>query len=109
MTSMLSILPFVTMSGLILATVPAFSVSLDFRNHCALFTRVLIVIKCELVCQALDAEINGEAKKEEPPIVLKPKDEGVVVAEQANAPPLAMKPKQELMSASQIVNGQRGK
>lgn len=92
-----------------LATILVFSVSLGFLNHCALFTRVLIVIKCELVCQALDAEINGEAKKEEPPIVLKPKDEGVVVAEQANAPPVAIKPKQELKSASQIVNEQRGK
>ncbi|XP_066326321.1 replication protein A 70 kDa DNA-binding subunit B-like [Miscanthus floridulus] len=71
--------------------------------------KVLIVVKCELVCQALDAEINGEAKKEDPPIVLKPKDEGVVVAEQANAPPLVMKPKQEVKSASQIVNEQRGK
>jgi replication factor A1 len=74
-----------------------------------LFTRVLIVVKCELVCQALNAEINGEAKKEDPPIVLKPKDEGVVVAEQATAPPLVMKPKQEVKSASQIVNEQRGK
>nr|AGT15869.1 replication protein [Saccharum hybrid cultivar R570] len=70
--------------------------------------KVLIVVKCELVCQALNAEINGEAKKEDPPIVLKPKDEGVVVAEQANAPPLVMKPKQEVKSASQIVNEQRG-
>ncbi|NP_001384500.1 Replication protein A 70 kDa DNA-binding subunit B [Zea mays] len=65
--------------------------------------KVLVVIKCELVCQALDAEINGEAKKEEPPIVLKPKDECVGVT-----PPLAMKPKQEVKSASQIVNEQRG-
>ena len=53
--------------------------------------------------------INGEAKKEDPPIVLKPKDEGVVMAEQANDPPLVMKPKQEVKSASQIVNEQRGK
>ena len=80
-----------------------------FPESCALFTRVLIVVKCELVCQALDAEINGEAKKEDPPIVLKPKDEGVVMAEQANDPPLVMKPKQEVKSASQIVNEQRGK
>jgi replication factor A1 len=92
------------MRRLMLATVLVFIVSLGFLDHCALFTRVLVVIKCELVCQALDAEINGEAKKEEPPIVLKPKDECVGVT-----PPLAMKPKQEVKSASQIVNEQRGK
>lgn len=80
-----------------------------FPESLCLFTRVLIVVKCETVCEALDAEINGEAKKEDPPIVLKPKDEGSVVAEETNSPPLVMKPKQEVKSASQIVTEQRGK
>jgi len=70
----------------------------------------LIISKCEVVSQALDAEIKSEAKKEEEPaIVLKPKDEGVVVPKPANAPPVVLKPKQEVKSASQIVNEQRGK
>ncbi|RLN39553.1 replication protein A 70 kDa DNA-binding subunit B [Panicum miliaceum] len=71
--------------------------------------KALIVTKCEIATQALDAEINSEAKKEEEPaIVLKPKDEGLVVSKPANAPPVVLKPKQEVKSASQIVNEQRG-
>ncbi|KAF8673750.1 hypothetical protein HU200_048503 [Digitaria exilis] len=71
--------------------------------------RALIITKCEIVSQALDAEVNSEVKKEEEPaIVLKPKDEGVVVSKPANAPPVVLKPKQDLKSASQIVNEQRG-
>jgi len=47
----------------------------------------LIISKCEVASQALDAEIISEAKKqEEPAIVLKPKDEGVVLSKPANAP-----------------------
>ena len=70
----------------------------------------MIISKCEVASQALDAEINGEAKKqEEPAIVLKPKDEGVVLSKPANAPLVVLKPKQEVKSASQIVNEQRGK
>ncbi|XP_039779304.1 replication protein A 70 kDa DNA-binding subunit B-like isoform X1 [Panicum virgatum] len=71
--------------------------------------KALIISKCEVVSQALDAEIKSEAKKEEEPaIVLKPKDEGVVVPKPVNAPPVVLKPKQEVKSASQIVNEQRG-
>nr|CAB3496670.1 unnamed protein product [Digitaria exilis] len=71
--------------------------------------KALIITKCEIVSQALDAEVNSEVKKEEEPaIVLKPKDEGVVVSKPANAPPVVLKPKQDLKSASQIVNEQRG-
>ncbi|XP_062210348.1 replication protein A 70 kDa DNA-binding subunit B-like [Phragmites australis] len=71
--------------------------------------KALIITKCEVVSQALDAEIKNEVKKEEEPaIVLKPKDEGVVVSKSANAPPVVLKPKQEVKSASQIVNEQRG-
>ena len=70
----------------------------------------MIISKCEVASQALDAEINGEAKKqEEPAIVLKPNDEGVVLSKPANAPLVVLKPKQEVKSASQIVNEQRGK
>jgi replication factor A1 len=69
----------------------------------------LIITKCEVASQALDAEIKSEAKKEEEPtIVLKPKDEGVE-SKPPNAPPVVLKPKQEVKSASQIVNEQRGK
>ncbi|PUZ42179.1 hypothetical protein GQ55_9G564700 [Panicum hallii var. hallii] len=61
--------------------------------------KALIITKCEVASQALDAEIRSEAKKEEEPaIVLKP----------PNAPPVVLKPKQEVKSASQIVNEQRG-
>ncbi|CAN6313601.1 unnamed protein product [Urochloa humidicola] len=76
----------------------------------------LIITKCEVVAQALDAEINSDAKKEEPAIVLKPKDEGMDmckpvgmdVCKPVNAAPVVLKPKQEVKSASQIVNEQRG-
>ena len=79
-------------------------------NLCHIYCRALIISKCEVASQALDAEIISEAKKqEEPAIVLKPKDEGVVVPKPANAPPVVFKPKQEVKSASQIVNEQRGK
>lgn len=72
--------------------------------------RALIVTKCEVLSQALDAEIKSETKKEEEPaIVIKPKDEEMVVSKPVNAPPVVLKPKQELKSASQIVNEQRGK
>ncbi|RCV45907.1 hypothetical protein SETIT_9G491000v2 [Setaria italica] len=71
--------------------------------------KALIITKCEVVSQALDAEIKSEAKKEEEPaIVIKPKDEEMVLSKPVNAPPVVLKPKLEVKSASQIVNEQRG-
>ncbi|KAL6649484.1 hypothetical protein ACP70R_013708 [Stipagrostis hirtigluma subsp. patula] len=71
--------------------------------------KALIITKCEVVCQALDAEIkSGVKEEEEPAIVLKPKDEDEVVSKPATAPPVVLKPKQEVKSANQIVNEQRG-
>ncbi|TKV97445.1 hypothetical protein SEVIR_9G494900v4 [Setaria viridis] len=71
--------------------------------------KALIITKCEVVSQVLDAEIKSEAKKEEEPaIVIKPKDEEMVLSKPVNAPPVVLKPKLEVKSASQIVNEQRG-
>uniref|UniRef100_A0A0D9VR72 Replication protein A subunit n=1 Tax=Leersia perrieri TaxID=77586 RepID=A0A0D9VR72_9ORYZ len=79
--------------------------------------KVLIIIKCEVVCKSMDSEIKSEADKQEeekkPAIVLTPKEEeeSVVVFKPTNAlppAPVALKPKQEVKSASQIVNEQRG-
>ncbi|OEL28110.1 Replication protein A 70 kDa DNA-binding subunit B [Dichanthelium oligosanthes] len=71
--------------------------------------KALIITKCEVASQALDAEIKSEVMmEEEPAIVLKPKDEGVVVSNPANAPLTVLRPKQEVKSASQIVSEQRG-
>lgn len=75
-----------------------------------MYRRVLIITKCEVASQSLDAEIKSEVnKEEEQAIVLKPKDEDVVMSKPANAPPVVLKPKQDVKSASQIVNEQRGK
>lgn len=80
------------------------------QSLCYVYRRALIITKCEIVSQALDAEVNSEVKKEEEQaIVLKPKDEGVVVSKPANVPPVVLKPKQDVKSASQIVSEQRGK
>nr|CAB3501598.1 unnamed protein product [Digitaria exilis] len=62
----------------------------------------------DYTCNAVPNNDNEVKKEEEPAIVLKPKDEGVVVSKPANAPPVVLKPKQDLKSASQIVNEQRG-
>ncbi|XP_062216405.1 replication protein A 70 kDa DNA-binding subunit B-like [Phragmites australis] len=71
--------------------------------------KVLIITKCEVVSKALDADIKSEIKEEEEhTIVLKPREEGVVVSKPISAPPVVLKPKQEVKSASQIVNEQRG-
>ncbi|GJN08659.1 hypothetical protein PR202_ga26603 [Eleusine coracana subsp. coracana] len=94
--------------------------------------KCLLITKCEIVAQVLDAEIKGDVKmeegstpkddakmeeepatkddvkmEEEPVIVLKPKNEAVVVAKPP-VPPVMLKPKQDVKSASQIVSEQRG-
>lgn len=69
--------------------------------------KFLIVIKCEVVSPALEAEFKDEIKIEDANIVLKPKSEINVKSENDG---ILLKPKQELVtkSALQIVHEQNG-
>jgi replication factor A1 len=61
------------------------------------YSRILIITKCEVVSPALDAEIKSEVKVEEEPAVL------------SKPASIVLKPRQDVKSASQIVSEQRGK
>ena len=74
--------------------------------------RFLIVIKCEVVSAALEAEVKADVKIEESGVILKPKQETDVKSEVKNdALGIILKPKQEVVakSAAQIMHEQNGK
>ena len=74
--------------------------------------RFLIVIKCEVVSPALEAEVKSDGKIEESGIILKPKQEMDIKSEvKSEGLGIIFKPKQELVakSAAQIVHEQNGK
>lgn len=83
-------------------------------------SKCLIITKCEVVAQALDAEINSEVKSEEEPVVLaKPKEEPVVLTKRTEeaeimpsqtggGPSATVQKRQHVKSASQIISEERG-
>ncbi|XP_020197717.1 replication protein A 70 kDa DNA-binding subunit B [Aegilops tauschii subsp. strangulata] len=72
--------------------------------------KMVIITKCEVVSQALDAEIKSEVKIEEPAALMKPKEEAAVLSKPIGGAPAAimLKPRHDVKSASQIVSEQRG-
>ncbi|EMS53693.1 Replication protein A 70 kDa DNA-binding subunit [Triticum urartu] len=72
--------------------------------------KMVIITKCEVVSQALDAEIKSEVKIEEPPVLMKPKEEAAGLSKPIGAAPatIMLKPRHDVKSASQIVSEQRG-
>ncbi|PSR89117.1 Replication protein A DNA-binding subunit D like [Actinidia chinensis var. chinensis] len=73
--------------------------------------KFLIVIKCEVVSAALEAEVKADGKIEESGIILKPKQEMDIKSEVKNdALGIILKPKQEVVakSAAQIMHEQNG-
>ncbi|VAH88189.1 unnamed protein product [Triticum turgidum subsp. durum] len=72
--------------------------------------KMVIITKCEVVSQALDAEIKSEVKIEEPSVLMKPKEEAAGLSKPIGAAPatIMLKPRHDVKSASQIVSEQRG-